>query len=111
MNIELYIRQLLVALGYRAYLEQPEDKTGDYIVIDKVGESENEKLRSARFAFQSYSASRYNALLLNDKLEEDIKGIITDDRISKIEFVTSYPFNDMATKQYRYQAVFEIYYY
>lgn len=53
----------------------------------------------------------YEAAVLNEELKEVIESMIELDEISKIKLNSDYNFTDTTTKEYRYQAVFDINHY
>ena len=63
------------------------------------------------FAFQSYSTSLYNASLLNELTKQAVDSLIELDDIASVRLNTDYNFTDSTTKQYRYQAVYDIKHY
>lgn len=82
----------------------------EYVIFEKTSSSEENKVKSATFAFQSYANTLYDAALLNEKLKETIEGIIELDSVSKIKLNSDYNFTDVQSKKHRYQAVYDIYY-
>ncbi len=53
----------------------------------------------------------YEAAVLNEEVKEAVEGMITLDEVSKVSLNSDYNFTDTTTKEYRYQAVFDINYY
>lgn len=90
----------------------PEDPIPEeYVLIEKTGSSETNLIPSAVFAFQSVSSkSLYRAAEIN----EDVKGAMFTVRalpeVSRAQLNSDYNFTDTRTKQYRYQAVYDITY-
>lgn len=110
--IEILLRKELIArTGKKVFMEQPDIKPDEYIIIQRLGGNEENHIGGSSFAFQSYAGSLNKAAVLNDLVIEKVKSLIDLDEISKVKYNTHYPFNDLATKQYRYQAVFDIYHY
>lgn len=93
------------------YMEEPTDPPEEYILIEKLGGSEKNQLLNGILAFQSYSTSLYKAAQLNEELKKVLKNMIVLDSISKIRLNSDYNFTDPQTKRYRYQAVYDFYYY
>lgn len=94
------------------FLEYPKNyKKDDYILIEKTSSSNENRLLSATFAIQSYGNSMYKAALNNEKVKEAMLFLANDKRIGSIKLNTDYNFTDLEMKRYRYQAVFDIYYY
>ena len=94
------------------YMERPEEKpTGSYIILEKTASSLENHLPSATIAVQSYAPTVEQAAQLN----QTVKGILLESytvkEISGVRLQTDYNFTDTTTKQPRYQAVFDFYYY
>lgn len=93
-------------------LENSEKIGSNYIVIDKTGSNYESTLYSATVAIQSYSNSLYKAAELNEEVKQAmLNELIELDEINAVELNSDYNFTDTTVKQYRYQAVFDIYYY
>ena len=90
--------------------EAPEQVT-DYVLIDKTGSSRTNHIITSTFAIQSYGASLYEAMVLNAEVESVMSGFVELGQITKVELETDYNFTNTATKQYRWQAVYEITHY
>ena len=91
-------------------MEAPEQTT-NYVLIDKTGSSRNNHIITSSFAIQSYGATLYDAMLLNQEVTEAMSGLIELNQITRVELETDYNFTDTETKQYRWQAVYEITHY
>lgn len=94
------------------YLMRPEtNPTGGYVLIEKTGGSERNRISTATFAFQSYGDDLKSAAELNRKVIAAAKSLTTLGSISRSHYSTDYNFTNTATKQPCYQAVFVITYY
>ena len=82
-----------------------------YVLFEKTGSGENNLISSSTYAFQSYAPTLYEAALLNAELKEALKDLIKLDEISKIKLNSDFNYTDTTTKEYRYQAVFDITHY
>ena len=91
-------------------MEAPEQTT-DYVLIDKTGSSRNNHIITSSFAIQSYGTTLYDAMLLNQEVTEAMSGLIELNQIIRVELETDYNFTDTETKQYRWQAVYQITHY
>ena len=110
--IEAVIKDYLDSeLEEQVFLEKPSPAVGSYVVFEKTSSSKGNHLPSATFAFQSYGKSLYEAALLNEKVKNAVEGMIELDDIRGIKLNSDYNFTDTTTKEYRYQAVFDIKYY
>ena len=91
-------------------MEAPEQTTS-YVLVDKTGSSRNNHIITSSFAIQSYGASLYEAMLLNDEVRQVMDGFLELNQITRVELETDYNFTNTATKQYRWQAVYNITHY
>lgn len=107
----LIINTLKQKLKLPVFIEQPVTKPKEYVVIDKLGSHKRNHIGGSSFAFQSYSDSAYNTAVLNEKVKEAVELLINLDEIRSVKLDSDYPFNDIVTKQHRYQAVFDIEHY
>ena len=80
-------------------------------LFKKTGGKERNHSGSATFAFQSYGPTMQKAAELNVKVKSAVKGLIELDSICGVHLNSDYNFTDTETKQYRYQAVFDINYF
>lgn len=110
--IELVIKNYLDGhLSVPSFFERPEDPPGAYVLLEKTGSAKRNYLPSATFAFQSYAPSMYEAAVLNEEVKSAAEGMIALDEISAVNLNSDYNFTDTTTKEYRYQAVFDINHY
>lgn len=110
--IELIILNHLKSnLDVPVSLEKPSAQTGSYVVFEKTSSSKNHHLPSATIAFQSYADTLYNAVVLNEKVKTVVENLIELDEIRGLTLNSDYNFTDTTTKEYRYQAVYDIRYY
>ncbi|MBO1909727.1 hypothetical protein [Sporosarcina sp. 6E9] len=110
--IELIVKDFLdVHLSVPAFTEKPTDAPKRYVLIDKIGSGESNHLPSAIIAFQSYAESKYKAAKLNEELKQVVKQLVELNEIRGLSLNGDYNFTDTTTKEYRYQAVYEIRYY
>ena len=99
-------------LSVPVFMEKPsEDIPKQYVILDRTGSSKSNHLPTVTIAFQSYADSKYQAALLNERLKTAIENLVNLPEIRGITLNGDYPFPDIATKQHRYQAVYEIRYY
>ena len=91
-------------------MEAPDQTTG-YVLIDQTGSSRTNLIISTTFAIQSYGASLYDAMVLNDEVKDAMVGFAELDEITRVELETDYNYTNTATKQYRWQAVYLITHY
>ena len=93
-----------------AYMEQPEEVT-DYVLLDQTGTSRTNHIITTTIAIQSYGKSLYDAMLLNESVKEAMEGFLALGNVTRVELETDYNFTDTTTKQYRWQAVYNITHY
>lgn len=91
--------------------EEPTGKIDSYIVIEKTGSGEKDKIDSATLAIKSYGKSLYEAAILNEKVKKVIGDITDLNDISSVKLNSDYNYTDTARKKYRYQAVFDFVYF
>lgn len=82
-----------------------------YVIFEKTSSAKQNYASSATFAFQSYAPTLYEAASLNEKVKETVESMINLDEISGIHLNSDYNYTDTQTKEYRYQAVFDINYF
>lgn len=110
--IEIVIKQFLDEhLSVPSFLERPENPPKKFVLIEKTGSNKRNYLIGASFTFQSYGPSMYEAAALNEELKNVVESMCILDGISKVKINSDYNFTDTETKEYRYQAVFDINYY
>lgn len=111
--IELIIKKYLDEhLSVPVFTEKPSNAPKRYVLIDKTGSSKSNHLPSATIAFQSYAESKYEAATLNEELKNKLESMV--EKLHEIRGLTldsDYNFTDTTTKEYRYQAVYDIRYY
>ena len=110
--IELIILDhLKEGLDVPVFMEKPTNAPSEYVLFEKTGGGRNETMPSATFAFQSYSTSLFKAAVLNEAVKNEVDHLVLLDEIRGITLNTDYNFTDTTTKQYRYQAVYDIKHY
>lgn len=110
--IELVIlNHLKDGLDVPVFMEKPTNAPSEYVLFEKTGGGRNETMPSATFAFQSYSTSLFKTAVLNEAVKNEVDHLILLDEIRGVTLNTDYNFTDTTTKQYRYQAVYDIKHY
>lgn len=92
------------------YMEVPKNKS-TFILIEKTGSSQNDRIFDATIAIQSYDTSMLKAAKLNEKVKEAMLDISDLNEICRCRLNSDYNYTDTETKKYRYQAVFDIVHY
>lgn len=110
--IEVIIKQYLDNhLEVPVFFEFEDVMPLSFVVVEKIGSTKADHLKSATFAFQSYAASLYEAAALNELVKDAVENMIILNEVSGVRLNADYNFTDVETKRYRYQAVFDIYHY
>lgn len=91
-------------------VEAPSETSG-YVLIDQTGSSRSNQLTTAQIAIQSYGSTLYNALSLNDSVQTAMFKYAGQPEVASVKLETDYNFTNTATKQYRWQAVYQITHY
>lgn len=110
MIIAKMLKYLNENLSVSAYAEAPEALT-DYVLLEQTGSSRRNHIITTTIAIQSYGKSLYDAMALNDEVTSAMDGFLEDNEIARIELETDYNFTNTTTKQYRWQAVYNITHY
>jgi len=107
------LNHLKTKLTVPVRLEKPEPlpEDGKYVLFEKTGGNRLNKTGGSTFAFQSYANSMYNAAALNEETKQAVESLIDLNEIVSIKLNTDYNFTDTTTKQYRYQAIYDIKHY
>lgn len=92
------------------FMETPENPPDTYVLIEKTGGSMRDQIWSATLAVKSISSTLYNAAVLNDSVIGAMLDIVNAESVSACSLNSNYNFTDTRTKEYRYQAVFDLVY-
>lgn len=110
--IELVILRFLnERLDCPVFLEYPQEDLSRFVLFEKTSGAEENYLKSATFAFQSYAPSLYETAVLNEEVKKAVKDLIVLDEIRGLSLNSDYNFTDVERKRHRYQAVFDIKHY
>lgn len=110
--IEIVIKEYLDGhLSVPSFLERTGKMPKRFVLFEKTGSSKRNQLPSSTFAFQSYAESMYEAAKLNEEVKTAVEDLLMLDEISNVRLNSDYNFTDTTTKEYRYQAVFDINHY
>ena len=110
--IELIVKNYLsTKLETPIVFEHQKNLPKRFILIQKTSGSRENFLNSSTVAIQSYAESMFEAAKLNEKIKNLMYDLITVDEVSSVDLNSDYNFTDTETKQYRYQAIFDIHYY
>lgn len=98
-------------LDAEVYMEIPAQRPESFVVFEKTGYSEENGVATAVFAFQAYGTSLLEAATLNERVKGAMS-LMADivPEISRSKLETDYNYTETGTKNYRYQAVYDITY-
>lgn len=107
-----YLQSALFPSGLPVFAMTPkQDVPRNYIVIDKTGSGHTNGIDRATIAIQSISSdSLLKAAEINEDVIDAMDGFATVTNIFGVHLQADYNFTNTTTKQYRYQAVYEIHY-
>ena len=91
--------------------ERPEKAKAPYVLIEKTGSGKAEHICSSTVALQSYADSLLQAMILNEQVKEAMDTLACIDEVCRSQLNSDYNFTDPTTRQYRYQAVYDIIHY
>lgn len=110
--IEKTLLDFLNASGLPTYMETPEDFPGGaFVVLERVGGTDENQIKIATIAIQSYGRTLLEAAETNETVKNTIKDFAALPSVCKASLNSDYNYTDTATKRYRYQAVFNITHY
>lgn len=110
--IDLVILDFLsAALDVPVRMEIPADRPTRFVVLKRSGRGRESYLETCNLITESHAESLLEAAALNEQVKAAMDTLVNLDEISSAELSTDYPLTDTASKQYRYQAVYEIYHY
>ena len=101
---------LSTQLSVGVYAEAPDQTTG-YVLLDQTATSNANHITTTTIAVQSYGATLYGAMALNEAVKEAMEGFAEQPQVASVKLETDYNFTNTATKQYRWQAVYHITHY
>lgn len=111
MTIEEIICKFLTEkLDVVAQPEKPSRPFHRKIFVERTGGG-GRFIMDTTIAVQSYGDSRYEAAVLNDEVILAMNDATECPEITECDLNSNYDFTDIETKEYRYQAVFDIKHY
>lgn len=91
--------------------EVPENIPPAYVVLERTGGYKSNCLNYSTFAIKSYAPTLYGAAILDSIICEIVLQATECPEISSARLNSHYNYTDTSTKEYRYQAVFDIVHY
>lgn len=107
----IILRYLEEKLDVPAYAERPEDPDDSYVLIERTASSMANQIPTATIAIQCYAKTLLAAAVLCEDVINSMANAIELPEISRCEINSAYNFTNTATKEYRYQAVFDLTYF
>lgn len=107
----IILNHLKTKLTVPVHLEKPEPAPTEYVLFEKTSSGRSNMLDSSTFAFQSYANSMYNAAKLNEEVKHVVDSLVELNEVAGVKLNRDYNFADTTTKQYRYQAIYDIKHY
>lgn len=93
------------------YAERQNDPSAKYIIVEKTGSDRVNRTDRATIAIQSVASTLADAAALNEEVKTQMDAIVSLDSIGACRLNSDYNFTNQETKEYRYQAVFDITHY
>lgn len=114
--IEITIKNFLESkLSLPVLLEKPKSKASKYVLIERTGGAQKNKIPSAILTIQSYDTTMQKAAELNELVKywmlDGMEGLVTENEVVSVDLNSDYNYTDTTTKEYRYQAVYNIVHY
>lgn len=91
--------------------EIPENRPERLVVVEKMGGDRENRIDTATISFKSYAPTLLAAMELNAEVKESVESMTDLDEISCCEYGGDFNDTDTASKQYCYQAVYNITHY
>ena len=98
-------------LSVETRMERPDNPPTRYVLIEKTGSGRRNLIYSSTLAVQSYAESMVEAAKLNEEVKEAMFNAVILNEVGRVSLNSDYNFTDISSKQYRYQAVFDITHY
>jgi hypothetical protein len=109
--IEMIIcNYLSTKLDCQVLPEKPKRPFGRMVFVERTG-GNGRFIRNTTIAIQSYGTSMYEAAELNEEVIRAMESIWELNEVVKVDLNQNYNFTDTTTKEYRYQAVFDVKHY
>lgn len=93
------------------YAERPAEVPDEYYIVEKTSSGETNHIQAAMIAVQSISrSSLLRAAEMSRAAERAMRTLTEETDVSRCRLNSAYNYTDTETKEYRYQAVFDITY-
>lgn len=94
-----------------ALMEKPSPPQDRYYLVERVGGSEQDTIRTAMLAVTSCAPTLYKTVQMHEAVKAAMMDADTLAEISRVQLNTEYNDTNIATKHYGYAAVFEVTHY
>ena len=96
-------------VGENVGVTVPATTPDEYIVVEKTGSDYENHIATATIAVQSYSKkSMLRAMEINEAVKEAMALLPYSADVFSVRLNSDYNFTDTTTREYRYQAVFNV---
>lgn len=102
---------LETVLDAPVYMEIPARKPNEFYILERMGGSEENFIKSSQFVIQSYAETLYRAAVMDEEAIAAMANAVTVEDVISTSLNSHYNYTDTASKQYRYQALFDIQHY
>lgn len=107
----IILNYLKSSTAFPVFMEKPVTRPDEYILIEKTGSGYiNQNMEAATLAVQSYSPTLFGCAVLNEVVKDAMRRIDIN-AVTNCTLNSDYNFTDTQTKEYRYQAVFDVVFY
>lgn len=108
---KLILDYLTETLDVPVHMEKPEPPPDSYVLIEKTGSSQGNRVNHATLAVQSYAPTLYEAAELNEQVKKAMDSLAYLPQVGSSRLNSDYNFTDTTNKTYRYQAVYDLTHY
>lgn len=108
---EIILNHFIKKASVPCYMEEPIKPPSKYILLEKTGSGQNDRLFTAMFAVKSHGQTMLEAAEVNDEAIGIMLSANELPEITRVRLNSDYNFTDLTTKRYRYQAVFNLTFY
>lgn len=98
-------------LDVPVYADIPKQYPVSYVTLEKTGSGRTDHINRATVAVQSIAGSMFEAAALNERVKTVMDNAIILPEVASSKLNSDYNYTDTTTKQYRYQAVYDIVHY
>lgn len=95
-------------LSVPVVMEKPANPPASYVILIKTGSGVSNHIYRATLAIQSVATTLYDAAVLNEEVKKAMDEIVALPQITYSSLNSDYEFTNTATKERRYQAVYDL---